>query len=312
MIGIDVGGANLKLVDGRKVDIRYCPLFSGAPLADLLQSYARTKGVDAAAVVMSGELADCYDSRMEGIASIVEAVQAAFPGAIFYGTDARFHRKAVPQLAAANWLASADWLRDRYPEGILVDMGSTTTDIVPLSHFPELLGLTDLKRLQRGYLLYSGMLRTSVAALLPEVAIDGVPTPTSSEYFAASADAHLVLGHLREEGYSCPPPDGRDATAAGAMRRLARVVCADLDDIGQDGAVQIARACWDTQRRQIRERVERVRQECGADAVVAAGIGSSLLAGELGGIDLRKEIGSLSDALPAYAVLEVARRTESR
>ncbi|MDI6720432.1 MAG: hydantoinase/oxoprolinase family protein [Methanomicrobiales archaeon] len=311
MIGIDVGGANLKVVDGRKVDIRYCPLFAGAPLADMLQNYARAEGVDAAAVVMSGELADCFGSRMEGVSFIVRAVRAAIPGAIFYGTDARFHREAVPQLAAANWLASADYLRERYPHGILVDMGSTTTDIVPLSRFPELLGLTDLERLQQGYLLYSGMLRTSVAAILPEVKIDGVPTPTSSEFFAASADAHLVLGHLREEEYACPPPDGRDATLSGAMRRLARVVCADLDEIGQEGAVQIARACWETQRRQILERVEQVRRGCRADTIVAAGIGSPLLARELGGIDLREEIGSLSDALPAYAVQEVAGRTGS-
>ena len=40
MIGIDIGGANLKVVDDAGVHIHYCPLWQGAPLADLLKPYA--------------------------------------------------------------------------------------------------------------------------------------------------------------------------------------------------------------------------------------------------------------------------------
>ncbi|HJK68070.1 MAG TPA: H4MPT-linked C1 transfer pathway protein, partial [Methanocorpusculum sp.] len=70
MIGIDVGGANLKVVDEEGVHIHYCPLWRESNLAEILAEY---KGADAA-VVMSGELADSFFNKAEGIAYIVGAV----------------------------------------------------------------------------------------------------------------------------------------------------------------------------------------------------------------------------------------------
>jgi probable H4MPT-linked C1 transfer pathway protein len=306
MIGIDVGGANLKVVDGDGVHIHSCPLFSGAPLVPLLSPY-RTSPDTPAAVVMSGELADCFSNKKEGIGFIVRVVQEVFPRAVFYGTDAEFHTTAVPQLAAANWLASADYLRTSFPGAVLVDVGSTTTDIIPLSRFDDLKGLTDLKRLQKGYLLYTGMLRTSIPTLLRIVVLDGIPTPLSTEFFATSADAHLVLGHITAEQYSWDTPDHREKTHTAAMRRLARVVCADLEEIGEAGALRIAEQFWDVQRALVCDKVRKVMAAAGTTDVVTAGIGSALFAQELGAIDLSEELGEAADALPAFAVRELAR-----
>jgi probable H4MPT-linked C1 transfer pathway protein len=308
VIGIDVGGANLKLVDGNRVASRYCPLWEKAPLVDHLRAYQASHPDPDAAAVMSGELADCFGSKMEGIRHIVASVLEVYPGALFYGTDAAFHREPVPQLAAANWLAAADLLRMRFPRAVLLDIGSTTTDIIPLPRFPDLPGLTDLGRIRRGYLLYTGLLRTPVAAQLSTVTLDGISTPISSELFAIAADAHLVLGHISPRSYSCDTPDRKEKNVGAALRRLARVVCADLEEIGPGGAMEIARQFWEAQRDVVRAGVDRVARECGADHVVVAGIGSSLFARELGGVDLARQMGAVSDALPAFAVKEVALR----
>lgn len=311
MIGIDVGGANLKVVDRDGVHVHYCPLWEKTPLVPLLSEY-RTDPDTPAAVVMSGELCDCFQNKAEGIAFIVRAVQEVFPRAVFYGTDAEFHTTAVPQLAAANWLASADYLRTSFPGAVLVDVGSTTTDIIPLSRFDDLKGLTDLQRLRKGYLIYTGMLRTSVPALLRIVVLDGIPTPVSTEFFAVSADAHLVLGHITAEQYSCDTPDHKEKTRTAAMRRLARVVCADLEEIGEAGARQIAEQFWDVQRALVCDKVRKVMAAAGTTDVVTAGIGSALFAQELGGIDLSEELGDAADALPAFSVREVAGRDPIR
>jgi len=308
LIGIDVGGANLKLVDGNRVTIQYCPIWDDAPLTDLLQAFRGAHTDPDAAVVMSGELADCFGTKIEGIRFIVESVQEAYPDAIFYGIDGAFHREPVFQLAAANWLAAADLLRVRYPRAVLLDIGSTTTDIIPLTEFSRLLGLTDLGRLQRGYLLYTGLLRTSLSTQMLSVKVKGAETPTCAEHFAISADAHLVLGHITPRTYSCDPPDRGEKNVGAALRRIARVVCADLDEIGPDEALGIARQFWEAQRDRIRATADRVVRECGADSVLVAGIGSSLFAREIGGRDLAREMGAVSDALPAYAVKEVALR----
>jgi probable H4MPT-linked C1 transfer pathway protein len=293
------------VVDDSGVHIHYCPLWEQAPITDLLQPYARA-GCGPAAVVMSGELADCFSEKMQGIAFIVHAVRGAFPSAKFYGTDARFHDRAVPELAAANWLASADYLRSLHPDAVLLDIGSTTADIIPLNRFDDLKGLTDTKRLQNGYLLYTGMLRTSVPTLIRSVDLDGIPTPVSTEYFAASADVHLVLGHISPDLYTCDTPDRHGKTKDASLRRLARVVCADLDEIGTEGAYQVAEEFWRVQRSLICDQVRRVAAVCGGSEIIIAGIGAPLFSRELGGVDLAGELGPAADALPALAVREIA------
>jgi len=309
MIGIDVGGANLKIVDKNGIHIHYCPLWTGAPIPELLWQYANGSD-DEAAVVMSGELADCFENKIQGITFIANAVREVFLSARFYGTDAQFHDGPVPALAAANWLASADFLRTTYPDAVLLDIGSTTADIIPLSRFPALLGLSDLARLQKGYLVYTGMLRTPAASLLSSVNLAGTATPVSTEYFAASADVHLVLNHITPEEYTCDTPDHKEKTPDASRRRLARVVCADLEEIGNTGVMEIAEAFWDRQRALVCNTVRRVTKESGASSVIVAGIGASLFARECGGINLMQALGPAADALPAYAVREIALRTQ--
>jgi (4-(4-[2-(gamma-L-glutamylamino)ethyl]phenoxymethyl)furan-2-yl)methanamine synthase len=305
MIGIDVGGANLKVVDDAGVHIHYCPLWEKLPLAGVLSPYARSER-DPVAVVMSGELADCFENKLQGISFIVNEVRRVFPGARFYGTDAQFHDHTVANLAAANWLASADYLRSLYPDAVLLDIGSTTADIIPLNRFNSLLGMTDTKRLQAGYLIYTGMLRTNVAALLRSAELFGIPTPVSTEYFATSADVHLVLGHITPDIYTCDTPDRKEKTREASLRRLARVVCADLDEIGTEGSEQIAQQCWAVQCDAICSQVKKIANASGAKKIIVAGIGAPLFSSELGGTDLTRELGPAADALPAFAVRELA------
>jgi probable H4MPT-linked C1 transfer pathway protein len=307
MIGIDVGGANLKIVDNDGPHIHYCPLWEGAPVTAVLDQYVNVPD-EPAAVVMSGELADCFAGKTEGISFIVSAVKKAFHNARFYGTDGKFHDRAAPQLAAANWLASADFLREEYPEAVFLDIGSTTADIIPLAHFESLKGLTDLIRLQKGYLVYTGLLRGNVATLLRSVVLDGVDTPVSAEYFAASADVHLVLGHISPSQYTSDTPDKKEKTRTASLRRLARVVCADLNEIGENGARQIAEQFWEKQRDLVCCQVQQVAAESRAHEIIVAGIGAHLFSEELDGVNLTDKLGPYADVLPAYAVREVALR----
>ena len=306
MIGIDVGGANLKIVDGDDVIIHYCPLWQESPITELLQRYAGRK----AAVVMSGELADGFPSKEAGIAFIVDAVRAAIPDAWFYGTDGEFHTTPCMCLAAANWLASADYLRDEFPDSVFVDMGSTTIDIIPLSSFDRLLSLRDLDRLQRGMLVYTGLLRAPVASLLREVYLDGGATRTlvANELFAISADVHLVMGHIGQVEYAVPTPDGAGVMITESLQRLARMVCSDLSEIGEENARMLAASFWDEQQSFIEEEILRAAGSETMPDLICAGIGSALLAETFGGRDLSDLYGTMKDAFPAFAVREVAKR----
>jgi uncharacterized hydantoinase/oxoprolinase family protein len=109
----------------------------------------------------------------------------------------------------------------------------------------------------------------------------------------------------------CPTPDHRGPSKDESLCRLARIVCADIDEIGPESAGEIAAQFWDAQRRAILSAIQMTARESGAREVVTAGIGSALIAGITGGLDLREVLGDLVDALPAFAVKEVAQRTGS-
>jgi probable H4MPT-linked C1 transfer pathway protein len=146
-----------------------------------------------------------------------------------YRTDGRFvtpaeARTALLLVAAANWLALATFAGRDAPRGpaLLIDVGSTTTDIVPLlDGRPVPQGRTDPERLACGELVYTGIRRTPVCALLSGDVV--------AEVFATTLDAYLVLGWVDEDPHDRNTADGRPATRAAAHARLARMLCADLE-----------------------------------------------------------------------------------
>ena len=135
----------------------------------------------------------------------------------------------------------------------------------------------DLERLLAGELVYTGVLRTNLAAIAPRVPVRGRWCPVSSECFAISADVHLVLGHLAPEAYDCPTPDGRPATLAFARERIARLVCADAEQLDAGEVDAIAAFLYGEQLRQLEDAARRVQRQLPPDApVVAVGSGAFL------------------------------------
>ena len=246
IIGWDIGGANVKAArllfsDGRaesgRAVRRYFELWNNARgLRQLLKEiYGDLGPADAMALTMTGELCDAFDSKAEGVACIINAVKEAAHDIPLYAIDDN-GRLVCPDgsksdllaLAATNWIATAQVLASRQPNGLLIDIGSTTTDLIPIVDGKVATqGKRDIERLAHGELLYTGVLRTPVAAIVSQLPIRGTICRVSAEYFAISADVYLILGRLKPEDYTCAAPDGRDKSKEGALRRLARVACED-------------------------------------------------------------------------------------
>src|SRR3970282_2868027 len=97
--------------------------------------------------------------------------------------------------AATNWIAEALVLADRQPDCLMCDIGSTTTDLIPIVGGKlAAKGRRDIERLASGELIYTGALRTPVAAIVSQVPLRGTICRVSAEYFAIAADVYLVLG----------------------------------------------------------------------------------------------------------------------
>jgi probable H4MPT-linked C1 transfer pathway protein len=234
ILGLDVGGANLKAfhTGGTARSTPFALWRNPAGLTDALRTLvAGLPPADALAVTMTGELCDCFESKRAGVAAILDAVQAlagSTPVRVWL-TDGTFAdlatvREVPLKAASANWLALATFAGRLETEGIalLVDVGSTTTDVVPLRDGkPVPLGETDPERLLCQELVYTGARRTPIAALLG--------SQVAAELFATTQDAYLVLGEMPEDPADTDTADGRPATRALAHARLARMVCADLE-----------------------------------------------------------------------------------
>ncbi|MDF0589936.1 hydantoinase/oxoprolinase family protein [Candidatus Methanocrinis natronophilus] len=308
ILGLDVGGANTKAAssDGLFTKIEYLPLWKEAPLIPFLRRISAEAAPEALAVVMTGELADTFPDKRTGVLAIMGAVKRAFSCPVsFWGVDG-FGWSEISDLAAANWSASAALVSQEIGDSLFVDMGSTTTDLIPIKG-RAMAARTDFERLGRGELIYSGLLRTNLAALLGYVEIKRMKVPLSSELFAVTADAHLVGGRISEGDYAVEPPDGGVRDRQSALRRLARTVCADLGEIGPEAAEEIGRQAAARQLSRLTDGIRRQSQVHNLSLVVAAGIGDGLIeeaARDLGleCVRLSKIYGSrVSDAFPAYA-----------
>jgi (4-(4-[2-(gamma-L-glutamylamino)ethyl]phenoxymethyl)furan-2-yl)methanamine synthase len=170
---------------------------------------------------------------------------------------------------------------------------------------------TDLQRLARGELIYMGMLRTNLGALLPSARICGESVPLSPELFAIAADVRLVMGEISPDGYTCDAPDGAQKDREAALRRLARTVCADLEEIGESGALAIARQVRERQHGILVDALERQAKRYGIYRAVAAGIGEEIIleAASFLGMEcllLSEKYGQkISEIFPAYAAAKL-------
>ena len=310
ILGIDIGGANTKVAshDGRMVELHYLPLWKNTRLPDVLVEIGKRLKPERVGVVITGELADCFPDKEAGLSYIMDAVNNAFKDVWFLDSSGTLTKEKKRSIAAANWRASSLVVGQDFDDCIFVDIGSTTTDIIPIKKGKTLAAVTDFERLRRSELVYSGVLRTNIAALLDAVELDGASSRISSELFAITADAYLVLGMISQEDYTCDTPDEGGKTILDAKRRLARVVCADLTEIGESEVVSIAEQAAKKQIMDIGAAIEEVAKRHDLDRIVACGLGEFLAkkaACELGfDIELISEKygKEISKVFPAYAV----------
>lgn len=292
ILGWDLGGAHLKAarVSDRGKPQRIvqlpCRLWLGLGELD-----AAIQGALAAlgpcrrhAVTMTGELADLFADRAQGVAGLVAALTTRLPShdVLVYagrqGFVAPLRAAALfDAIASANFLASAEAVAIRAPEALFVDLGSTTADLIPIKDgAPRPHGLTDFERLAGDELVYTGVARTPVMAVAQQAPVEGQWRGLMAEYFATMADVYRLTGELPEGADLMPAADNRGKSLPDSARRLARMVGTDADAHPRTTWIELARFLAETQLRQLEGAARRVLAEGAIAAgapVIGAGVG---------------------------------------
>ncbi len=300
VIGFDIGGANLKAADRdgntvcRSFEIWKSPEQLPKALAAVVKQFSQ---VDRIAVTMTAELADCFQTKRQGVETVLDAVETAAEGVpvVVWQTGSEFVSaeiaREIPLLvAAANWHALATFVGRMVPNqfAVLIDIGTTTTDIVPLlNSVPVSRGMTDVERLQESELVYTGVRRTPLCAVARSVPFGENECPIAAEWFATMLDVYLVRGNIADDPQDFATANGRAATRAEAHHRLARSLCCDDTEFNWDDAVIVAEYLSETQRNQLTAALGKVmsRHNEPCQTVLYSGAGSFLAAEVLDSIE---------------------------
>jgi len=242
ILSFDIGGANIKklVFDVQKNKILknesyYFPFWERFDDFDSFLSQLKEKA-DRVGFVFTAEMVDAFSSRREGVRFLVQKCSRLFSQPRFMDRDRKLLLEdeiSEPlKLAGANYVASLHFMEEHLGRGILLDIGSTTTDILPFrkGHAPYARG--DLERMMKKQLLYMGCMRTPLAAVASTIRFRGREIKPAGELFAVTADVYSALGEL--ESYPTPTPDGRGKDRDESLQRVARMVCSDASELGDE------------------------------------------------------------------------------
>lgn len=334
-LALDIGGANIKAADGLDYASTHAfALWRESPrLAQQIRAViSESPPCTHLAVTMTGELADCFASKAAGVKYILEAVRAGCDNrhTRVYLVDGRLVSSQVAlaaplRAAASNWHALARFAARYSPAApaLLIDVGSTTCDLIPLvAGQPSARGATDTERLLSSELVYTGVERSPVCAVASAATYRGQNCPLAQELFATMRDVYVVLEELSEDPANTDTADGKPVTRGAARLRLARMIAADAENFNHRDAVTLAKSLAESQAARLAAAIERVQSQMSEppELFILSGHGEFLaeralerLQRTLPTLSLTKELGShVSRAAPAHALAVLAREITSQ
>ena len=291
--GWDIGGAHVKIAFVNQgeliVEQVECPLWKGVDelISVLKQLMDRLPGhIVKHHVTMTGELADVFKNRQDGVTKIVTTFSNHLPckhAVKFFSRDGLLNPEDAinryQAVASANWIASGECLAKYCDSAIFVDIGSTTTDVLKISDGSLVLNnYSDFERLRSGELIYTGVVRSCVNTIAREVIFKGDTIPLIAELFAVSADIYRILEKLPDHADLGNTMDGMPKDRLSSLRRLARMLGCDYQENDENEWISVANQIAQQQMNRIKYSINNMVDKNLLDVkIVGSGVGRFLL-----------------------------------
>ena len=231
IIGWDIGGAHIKAakIDFKKKTSKtkqlYSPIWKNVNyLKKSIKLIKKKLGkTNYHAITMTAELSDIFPDRKNGVKHIINLSSKILGEKnIFFYSKKNFLKKKLAikkpfELNSMNWHATASFVSNFFPNCILVDIGSTTSDIIPIKN-KEIISkdVSDYQRLKSNELIYLGVLRTPIQAVERKKNL-------INENFANLSDVYRVLNKIPSTFDLLPTLDRKTKNKHDSARRIARI-----------------------------------------------------------------------------------------
>lgn len=252
-LGLDIGGAHIKIAvmstseSGRTWQVDCIPVRADKFAASLDQILSMLVGEHLVDVTIASQTACLlYDDIHQGTTTIMQTLARYSTRNPTLAVDVCGNLYPINNVAQAperfvcsNVAVTASLVAKLCSNALVLDMGSTSTDLIPIvdGTFEELLPTA---RLLSSAVLYLGVIRTPLQAVVSHLPYQGELLPVVGETIAAVADALVLTEDVSIDQYTMPTWDSGTKDVAGCTRRLAKLIAMNTHNFPQQAATFMA------------------------------------------------------------------------
>ncbi|MDC0482314.1 hypothetical protein OAN90_02565, partial [Gammaproteobacteria bacterium] len=186
-------------------------------------------------ITITAESCDNFTDRKHGMTNILEYCSNHIVGnKLYYTNTNKFidYNSAInktEELFSTNWMLTSKFLNSKKNIDLIIDIGSTTTDII----FKDMhigSNINDYMRLVNKTLLYQGVVRTPLSMMTDNVLFKGNNTSLVNEVFATTGDIFNLHGDIDFSKLDYLGSDNLQFTKVNSFTRLARIIGLDYKE----------------------------------------------------------------------------------
>lgn len=255
LIGWDIGGANTKIcvfdsnyniIDTYSENLKIWENFSN--LRSLFTKvYNKYETYEVSNfITITAESCDNFLERNDGILKIIELCKNHMLGKNFYfSNDGNYIDYSAAllkpnKLFSTNWMLSLNFLNLSRDIDVLIDIGSTTTDII-YKNMSVKDNVSDYQRLCNNTLVYVGVVRTPLSMLIDSVNYRNNLSPLINEVYATTGDIFNITKDIDFTNSHYRGADGKSFTRENSLIRLGRNIGFDYNPNDEKYLVEISK-----------------------------------------------------------------------
>ena len=254
-LGWDIGGANtkvcvfdnnFKIIDLHTKNIKVWNNFSDMKvffkyISNIYDSFEIYN-----LVTITAESCDNFKNRKHGMTEILSNCSNYIKGNILFFTnidkyvDFETAIKSPERLFSTNWILTSKFLNKKKDIDLIIDIGSTTTDII-FKNMNIQDNINDHMRLSNKTLLYLGVIRTPLSMMADNINYNGQDISLVNEVFATTGDIFNINNDIDFSALDYLGSDNLQFTKKNSFIRLARIIGLDYTDYQEEHLNEVAK-----------------------------------------------------------------------